>query len=267
MQAYVKTDQQIHLLCQTITKANRSFVAKKDDDSHTNLYFDPLRKRIMGRWIETPIGKFILTLKLDNQQIEWLNSAYHIVTSFQTVGKKVKEVEHEIEIILSKLGLKPEGFTDKLHYDIPDYDFAKEVIPQISEQDINQWKYYRDLANQASVLLLGYLQIEGEVRIWPHHFDTGIYVVTHNGMGVGFGLAMKDSLIGKPYFYTSGYSMDGSLAYKNLPELTKGKWIITENWKGATLPLTALDEIPEANRVEAIEHFIQRTVDWFITQN
>ncbi len=52
MQAYIKTDRQLHWLSQVIAKINRTYVPKKNDDSHTNLYFDNLGKRITGRWID-----------------------------------------------------------------------------------------------------------------------------------------------------------------------------------------------------------------------
>lgn len=266
MEAYTKTDQQIHLLCQPFTKANRSFVAKMADDSHTNLYFDAIGNRILGRWIETPNGKLILTLNLANLKIEWLDSAYQTVKSFQTIGRKIKAIEKEIEGYLSELELNSKGFAGKLHYDIPVYDFAKEGIPQISVQDIKQWKYYRNLANQASTLLLGYLQIEGEVRIWPHHFDTGIYVVTDKGMGIGFGLAMEDSLLNDPYFYMSGYTSGSTLEFQNLPDFSNGKWIINENWKGAVLPLSELKQIPETSQVEILSQFMVKAANWFVNQ-
>lgn len=266
MQAYIKTDQQLHLLCQSITKSNRSFVATKADDSHTNLYFDPLGNRILGRWIEAPNGKFILTLNLASLQIEWLNSSYNIVKSFQTIGKKIEAIEKEIEGSLSEFKLNPEGFIDKLHYDIPDYDFANDIIPQIKKQDIKHWKYYRSIANQACSLLLGYLQIEGEIRIWPHHFDTGTYVVTGNGMGIGFGLAMKDSLLNDSYFYMYGYTSEGTMEFENLPDLSNGKWIIKENWKGAVLLLSELVQIPEANRIKVLGQFMFNAASWFANQ-
>lgn len=264
MQAYTKTDQQFHWLSQTLAKTNRSFVSKKTDDSHTNLYFDPLGNRIYGRWIKTLKGKLILTLNIDTLQFEWLGSSYHTLKSFHSVGKKIEAVEQEIAVYLTELGLNPKGFTDKLHYDIPEYPFAKNVIRQLNEPETKQWKNYRDLANQACAHLLDYLQIEGEIRIWPHHFDTGIYVVTDKGIGIGFGMAMEDSHLNDPYFYMSGYSSGRSIAYKNLPGLSMGKWINAETLKGAVLPLSELDQISETNRIETLDRFILIAANWFV---
>ena len=46
MKTYNKVDQQLHLLCQVIGKANRTFVPDKADESHTNLHFDPWGNKI-----------------------------------------------------------------------------------------------------------------------------------------------------------------------------------------------------------------------------
>jgi len=266
MQAYNDIDQRLHLLSQVITKANRTYVPPQNDDSHTNLYYDALGSRIVGRWIKTPKGQLMLSLNLSNFQFEWMNSSLQKVKQFDISGKTILEVEQEISDHLDIIGLDPKGFTDKLHYDIPSYPFAAEIIQEMNESDLTEWKHYRNMANQACALLLGHIQIEGELRIWPHHFDTGIYVVTGDGMGVGFGLAMQDSLLDDPYFYMSGYPAKGSLKFENLPNLTEGKWINSDNWKGAVLPLIDLGQIPKINQIKAVKHFLFKTAQWFINQ-
>ncbi|MFT6215316.1 MAG: hypothetical protein ACJAS3_001715 [Roseivirga sp.] len=49
MNSYTQTDQQLHWLCQILAKTNRTYAPKKEDDSHTHLYFDSLDHRIYGR--------------------------------------------------------------------------------------------------------------------------------------------------------------------------------------------------------------------------
>ncbi|MCF7902103.1 MAG: hypothetical protein K9M19_01625, partial [Candidatus Marinimicrobia bacterium] len=68
MQDYTRTDEQIHYISQLIAKVNRSFLEPQDDDSHTNLFFDPLSRRVYGRWVTTPAGPLIFALELDNFQ-------------------------------------------------------------------------------------------------------------------------------------------------------------------------------------------------------
>ncbi|NQU34256.1 MAG: hypothetical protein HQ521_13580 [Bacteroidetes bacterium] len=265
MDNYIKTDQQLHLLSQIITKANRTFVSPRLDDSHTNLYFDFLGNRILGRWIKSSNGKAIMSLNLDNLTYEWLNSSQNAIASFNAVGRTIIEIEDEISNHLSEIGLAKDGFTDKLHFKIPEYSFADEAIESIPANDLNQWRHFRNMANKACSFLLGYLQIEGEIRIWPHHFDTGIYVVTEKGMGIGFGLAMEDRLIGAPYFYMSGYPAKGSIEFNNLPEFSIGKWETSPNWQGAVLPLDKLSDISRELQIEAVNSYMVKAVNWYLS--
>lgn len=85
MSAYHQIDQQLHLLCQIIAKANRTFVPKKEDDSHTNLYFDHLGQRIFGRWIEGEDRKVIMCLNLDKQTFEWRDDALQLLQDLSLI--------------------------------------------------------------------------------------------------------------------------------------------------------------------------------------
>lgn len=265
MNTYTKTDQQLHLLSQILTKANRTFVAPKADDSHTNIYFDFLGNRILGRWIKSSNGNVILSLNLDNLTFEWLNSSQNTIASFNAVGRTIVEIEDEISNHLSEIGLNKDGFTDKLHFEIPEYSFAKKAVESTTAHDLDHWKHFRNMANQASSFLLGYLQIDGEIRIWPHHFDTGIYVVSEKGMGIGFGLAMEDTLIGAPYFYMSGYPAQGSIEFNNLPKFSTGKWETSPTWQGAVLPLDELINISEKLQIEAVNSYMVKAVNWYLS--
>ena len=174
MQEYSNSDRHIHWLSQVLAKVNRAYVPEQEDDSHTNLYFDDIGKRILGRWIDGPKGKMILGLDM-----------------------------------------------------------------------------------------LGYLQAESEIRIWPHHFDTGIYTMVSDNLGLGFGLAMKDALLGEAYFYISGYGAESPLEYQNLPNLSAGRWESGEQWKGAVLPLSDLPDSSHEEAIQVIRSFIKEATDWF----
>lgn len=264
MKEYIRMDQWMHQRCQIITKVNKAFVPAKEDDSHTNLYYDQLGDRIDGRWIETEKGPIILTLNMSGLKFEWLDANYNSLATFETLGKTIDEVEKEIKGYLPELGLNQDDFVNKLHFKIPEYPFANETIQTIDGDAMAEWRHYRKLANEASCCLLGYLKIEGEIRIWPHHFDTGIYVVLNSGMGIGFGLAMSDPMVGSPYFYMSGYPENGNLEYNDIPLLSNGNWITNENWKGAVLPLTNLNKLPQEDHQQAVSNYLLEAINWFI---
>ncbi len=195
MKAYNTADQQLHVLSQLIAKANRTFVPAKEDDSHTNISFDSLANRIVGRWIFSPNGSILLTLNLSSLDFEWLDASYNVLQTIPSVCKTMAEIEQGIFKGLPKLGLKSDGFSDNLHYEIPEYSVSKELIPSMGVGEFNDWRYFRKLANEASEMALEKIGAEGEVRIWPHHFDTGIYAQLSKQLGLGFGLAMEDMAV------------------------------------------------------------------------
>lgn len=264
MYKYINTDQHIHCLCQTIAKANRTFAQKREDDSHTNLYYDSIGNRIFGRWIETPKGKIILSLNLRNLQYDCLNTSLQTEKSFISIGKTANTVEKEMEAYLIELDMNPAGFRNDLHFKITDYPFKSDPIGSIDKEHIEAWKHYRQLANDACAWLLGHLQQLGEVRIWPHHFDTGIYVIPNENLGLGFGMAMEDTMVGTPYFYLSGYPLQGDINYTHIPKLIHGKWEIGENWNGAVLPLQEIAHLNSEQARKIIIRFIKNTSNWFL---
>ena len=209
---YTFLDQQLHQLSQVIAKANRTFIPALEDDSHTNLAFDSLGKRILGRWINSESGKIMLTYQLTSQNFEWVDENYHIQLSVSSIGKTVSEIESEISYKLQDLNLDDSNFKDPMHYDIPEYSFKGQKIEPFSENQLNSWMHYRLIANEACHALLGHLAVNAEIRIWPHHFDTGLYVNVNSKLGIGFGLAMEDQMAGAPYFYMAGYGLQNQIS-------------------------------------------------------
>ncbi len=261
MSSYTKTDQCIHYLSQILAKAGRTFVPKKEDDSHTNLYFDAEKNWIEGRWIETDKGKIKLVLRITDFCMLWVDEEGE---ALQTVSS-VKKLEHEVIKQLSKtpnqLGLDIGSFADPLHFEIPDYSFSGQPYQMINRHNLDEWRKWRILANQACERVLGKLDVEGEIRIWPHHFDTGIYVHANENIGIGFGFAMEDEMAGAPYFYMSGYPASGSLDYETVPELESGTWIISEGYKGAILAITEFEETSQA-----LDTYIEQALNWFLSK-
>ncbi len=267
MQEYIKADQLIHQLTQIIAKANRTFVPKKQDDSHTNLYFDPVSDRIFGRWIKADKNDIIFALDLANFQFEILDQKFEVLSRHPIIGKKIVDLEVEIESGLKDVGLKTSGVTDPLHFEIPEYPFKGQPVEALSTGELQQWKRFRKLANETSLHLLGYLQAESEIRIWPHHFDTGIYAEVNADLGIGFGLAMADSMNPSPYFYLTGYPLSKKLLkYHELPALEAGQWIVGEHWNGAILPFDSLKPSGENEISNTVFAFISSAVSWYLKQ-
>jgi hypothetical protein len=115
-----EVDERIHFLCQTIAKANRTFVSEREDDSHTNLYYDPASNRVYGRWIRTELGEVMMALDLEKLRFLWLNDRMQSIRKYEITGKHLVTVERKIDDDLIDIGLEPDGFLDDLHFEIPD---------------------------------------------------------------------------------------------------------------------------------------------------
>lgn len=261
MQVYNKTDQTMHLLCQLLAKAGRSFVPKQSDDSHSNLYFDAIGRRINTHFFAAPHQSLALSLNLDIATYEWLDKRQQTEVIVSYNGKTTAETEAELAAGVVAKGLSAGDYSEELHFEIPDYGLTHKPLVAPSTEAIEQWRYYRRLANQAGTALLGYLQANGQPRIWPHHFDTGTYSIIDEHVGIGYGLAMQDTIVSSPYFYIAGYAQNGEVDYEQAADLTHGHWIKEGHWKGAVLPVTAL---PGKGSMKMILNFVQEATTWYV---
>ncbi len=257
MDTYNSIDQRLHQLAQTIAKFNRCFADFASDDSHTNLTFDPIGHRLLGRWVEVEEACFILSLELERFEFQIFDRNWSKQWAIGVEGKSQTEVEAAIKPLILELGLNPKGFIHPLHYEIPVYHFSDQAFTPLDEAAARQWATYRSLAQDASFHLLNHLQMEAEIRIWPHHFDTGIYLEPNPKVGIGFGLAMEDELVHSPYFYCRAYPLDGShLDYSGFGQLPIGEWLVQDQWQGAVLRL-------EAASTQSLYRFIQAVLPNF----
>ncbi|GAA0879178.1 hypothetical protein GCM10009119_21460 [Algoriphagus jejuensis] len=54
---------------------------------------------------------------------------------------------------------------------------------------------------------------------------------------------MADSMLDVPYYYMTGHSLkDKNWDWADVPELEVGKWIASDDWKGATLFSAGLNQ-------------------------
>lgn len=264
MNSYIKIDQQIHFLAQVLARVNRSFLPKTEDDSHTNLAFDPIGQRLFGRWIEGSSNKVILSLNLRRSSFEWQDDSDKCTHSISFLNKNMKEIEADIHASFHMLNLEADDFFKSMHYDIPDYSFKAVKFAAFDKAVLDQWISFRSLANYASANVLNFLQSESEIRIWPHHFDTGIYTNPNSKFGIGFGLAMSDAENPSPYFYISAYPSSGQINYANIKELEFGDWKISDNWKGAVFALSDLDNLDFIEQLNLINQFSKSTIKYVL---
>ena len=242
---YDQTDRKLHQICQILAKAGRTFVPSRDDDSHTNIGLDG-ELLCSQPILSEEYFALKLCLNLKDFQFDWRSyqkniledPRKYILQAHAIEGKRIEELETEIEAGLPELGLAPGRFRDELHFEIPVDEFRDE--PVMKPARLKDWIAQRNFANQACNELFEQLNRHTEIRIWPHHFDTGIFVPGLDGNpNLGAGLAMRDSLIEEPYFYMAGYGREGQLSTESAPALSNGTWL-SDSFRGAVLPATGV---------------------------
>ena len=266
MQGYVDIDQRLHLLCQILAKVTANFIPEKEDYSHTNLAFDTISNRISSRWMQNSKGNVFLALNLDSSMLQWINESLQVIGEFKITGKTFAQIESELLSSLTSVGFDSNELSAKLKYEIEEYPFKDLPVESMGKESINSWTTYRSLANQACEAFLNHINGKEEVRIWPHHFDTGVYKEIRAKLGIGFGLAVKDSLANTPYFYLSGYGLQDKMVLKDLTDLEYGSWK-TGDLNGAILSLTALEQIQDQQKIKVINSFIKSTLDWYLNNS
>jgi hypothetical protein len=230
----------MHLAAQYLAAANINFVAKESDDSHTNIGFNVAHQRLETHAL-SPEGD-ILTLSYKEFSLQWISSRG--MTSFLLEGKTHAQALQWLEQTSMNALKKP--FAYSFHYDLP---YAISSTYQFTIPDagaLEKLCSLRILAQHSLEPILKEYQLDASIRIWPHHFDTGIYanLTGTSDVSIGLGLAIPDSVSDTHYFYVSGYKGGEAIIPNPQEKLSQGTWI-DQDFKGAILVATNL-EAPEA---------------------
>jgi len=236
----------MHLAAQYLAAAGISFVTKKEDDSHTNLGFDVPN----GFMYTHPLSEAgdRLTLNYSTFSIDWISGKEK--TIFSLNGKSHKEVVAWVsETANAKLG-KP--YIYDFHYELP-YSIDDHFVYKLDALELKRLLQLRLVSQIALQQVVDEQKIVSDVRVWPHHFDTGAFHAS--GISIGFGMAPPDSLSENHYLYVSGYKGHDAVDVSNFAPLTLGKWK-NDEFKGAILSANKLS-IEETKHffIQAIGHY------------
>ncbi|MGX1930983.1 hypothetical protein [Flagellimonas sp. 2504JD4-2] len=226
-----------HLVAQYLAAAGISFLEPKEDDSHTSLKFNMADKSIYTY----PLNIYGDTISFDYADfcIRWnsINNHGELNLKWCTHKKVLKWIEDR-----AKMSGIQKQYKYKFHYKLP-YAIREDFVFEITDDR-------GSLIRLSDIRTLGQLSLESfilnrrlvsDVRIWPHHFDSGAYVPnlgTNKNYALSFGLAIPDKLFSSFYFYMALYDDEGhtSVETKTLEPLKIGKWLDT-GFKGAVLPV------------------------------
>nr|WP_321226220.1 hypothetical protein [uncultured Psychroserpens sp.] len=242
-------EKQMHLAAQYLAAAGISFLEKKPDDSHTNLGFDTENGCLYTHTLSE--NGDVLCLDYDRFALEWKSNQE--TKTFNLDGASHAEV-------LKWLTDTSKAFLNKtyhyqFHYDLP-YAIDDAFIFKLL--DVNKLKALKQLRILAQLVLENIdkqYSLDASIRIWPHHFDTGIYSpLPDSDITIGLGLAIPDTICNKHYLYISGYKNGGTIDTSQLPKLESGEWK-SDGFTGAILNA---DTIVESEGVAFFKEAINR---------
>ncbi|WP_339841698.1 hypothetical protein [uncultured Maribacter sp.] len=233
----------MHLAAQYLAAAGISFVDKQDDDSHTNLGFSIDKQQLETHPLSS--NGDVIALNYKTFSLEWISPKNN--ASFPLDGKTHQQVlEWLIRTADAFLGKK---YTYDFHYDLP-YTIDNAFKYKLNISELKELAALRILAQTSLEKTLSDTGLKSDVRVWPHHFDSGAYASLNNDLAVGFGLAVPDDMINEHYFYISGYHGHNGIDTSNFDTLSLGEWK-NEGFKGAVLPALKVSE------AQAIQFFIE----------
>ncbi|MEM9000776.1 MAG: hypothetical protein AAGB24_10975 [Bacteroidota bacterium] len=245
--------EQVHFATQYLAMAGKSFLVPKQDDSHTNVGFNTLNQ-CFETWPINDAGTK-LNLDLNAFALKWTgNSQTMIVLDGKTHDEVVKILSESSK----RVGMA-QAYQFDLHYELP-FSWNGKYTFELKNSDVlNEISRLRTLANSVLHTFLDQERLTAHIRIWPHHFDTGAFVVlnTISGKSVGLGMATPDTMVDDHYFYFSGYQGHDSIATSNFKNLSLGDWK-NEGFKGAILPAS------NVSGAQAVQ-FFQEALDQYLT--
>lgn len=228
----------MHKAVQYLAAAGISFLKKKDDDSHTTTGWRSDLTSLMTYELNANGDR--LALNYSSFSLEWVNGD-QVSESLLLEGTSHDEAIQWILKTSTEKGLsKP--FSYDLHYELPYGQITDNDTFHLEDRDrLNELIDIRTMAQEAIANALEVNGLQSQIRVWPHHFDTGAYAVVNAQLSIGFGLAIPDTMIDDFYLYVSGYGSNGSIETSGFATPQLGT-IHSEGWKGIALPISGIDK-------------------------
>ena len=217
----------IHRAIQLITKAAKSWLPEKDDDSHTNLGWNSTKNSFQSHTFSGNVG---IELCTDPFVLE-IKKAGSIECSIPIIGFEHRIIETKMVEVMKGLGFDRSLWNSKLHYTLP-YDPIEDfVYPEIDHDSMSDFNRLRSFGQQVFEEYEKQCSVNLGLRTWPHHFDLGGLSSVRNdengnsSSSIGMGLAIHDSLSNEYYFYINHWNSDGISNYPDLIKLpNNGQW-------------------------------------------
>lgn len=234
-----EADRILHSLAQLIALTGTNRLPGQPDDSQANIDWNADRHRLEGRAFTHNGQPLRLVIDLPTFSLQFLDENDQPVVSSMAGGKTPDEVVAWWQTVMQGWGFDT---TKPLSYPLETAPIPP-ATPYIRPAGLTEWANWRTVAHQQLVLLNELSGRTSDIRIWPHHFDTGVYYSIPNEAGqeraaIWAGYAITDAVSAEPYFYLSGYNSRQPINFSTATVLTSGQWLDRPDWQGAYLPVS-----------------------------
>jgi len=165
-----KTIKELHLVAQYLAAAGISFIEKKADDSHTNIAWNKILNRMETHKFNSD---FQLGYNLNSSNIEWIEKN-SVTASINVNTNTHQSILNWISDQVNTHGISKE-FVYQFHYELPYNLPEKDHVFYLNADKLSVIASELTKAQDTFEGFLNDKNLDSPIRIWPHHFDIGIY--------------------------------------------------------------------------------------------
>jgi len=236
-----ETIRELHHAAQFIAMAGHSLLPGAEDDSNTNMGWSDEIGGLAGRVLPLNVP-CRLALVYDSFELRFVDKHYKTLRTLKLAGQTKRTVRNWMLEGLTDFGGRTDALQPVTHYEIPEHATDRGGSFRLtSTYDLRELARYRHNTKLILEELAVHFDNASSVRIWPHHFDTGMVIPAainkedQTIKSVGIGLATPDENYNELYFYINHWVAAGGVTYAKLPELpSEGRWH-RDGWVGAIL--------------------------------
>lgn len=252
--AFNAVELNIHHASQLLARFAQTFLPHAKDESHPSQQWHPSLQSLIGK-SSTKEPNIQLGLAVSPLTLNILDANRNVLHRLKLEGLTPLAAEKWLIQALADLDYTAQGLDD-MPYDLP---MSKGTTYQQNENEaLQQWMLQRTFANDILTEVQKVFNGHANIAIWPHHFDTGIYLSLisneeegDKALGIGWAIA-DESVVNENYLYIYAWSSKQEIDYEQLPHLSNGHWCIEQDgWKGGILTLSDLVQFKSAQDQKA----------------
>jgi hypothetical protein len=188
---------------------------------------------------------------------------YHVPLN----GKMKESVRNELTIHLKSSGLDGAAFKPITQFSIPRHPVDDgAAFEKPDHEALVSWSRWRSNAQYLLEAVASEFSASSTIRVWPHHFDTGLYIPIQQAadgkdiQSLGLGLAIPDGDVQEPYFYLNHWCQEPPEYPTAVPSIRWGYWH-TDGWKGFMLPGSTIFMRPDTEQENMVREFFREGVE------